>query len=94
MKKEGECSLCLHRKTLHVDRLLLAVQKERDRLGRQRTNNYSCRAGTAKVGRSLNDGQEDDEEDDLSVAGLLRAERTAKEVREETVRVRMTRIYV
>ena len=83
MKKEGECSDLLHRKRLHVD-LRLAVQKERDRLGRQRSSNYACRVGTAKVGRSLH-GVQDGGEDDLSVAGLLRAERTAKEVRKETI---------
>jgi hypothetical protein len=58
----------------------LAVQKERDRLGRQRINNHTYRIASIKSrGNITNDFDED--EDDLSVLALLRAEHTAKEVR-------------
>ena len=58
---------------------LLAVQKERDRLGRQRSNNYNYRMATIKPRRHI-DGDIDEDDDDLSIMALLRAERTAKEV--------------
>jgi len=59
----------------------LAVQKERDRLGRQRHHNYPYRIATIKPIGHLNVDYDDDE-DDLSIMALLRAEQTAKEVRE------------
>jgi hypothetical protein len=66
-----------------IDRsiLILAVQKERDRLGRQRnTNNtYAYRTATVKSAGYLTDNHNQDE-DDLSVMSLYRAEQTAKEV--------------
>jgi hypothetical protein len=58
---------------------LLAVQKERDRLGRQR-HNYTYRIATIKSIGHINDDLDDDDEDDLSIIALLRAEQTAKEV--------------
>ncbi len=58
---------------------LLAVQKERDRLGRQRHSNYTYRITTIKSIGNINDDLDDDE-DDLSIIALLRAEQTAKEV--------------
>jgi hypothetical protein len=60
--------------------LFLAVQKERDRLGRQRHHNYPYRIATIKPLGHLNVDYDDDE-DDLSIMALLRAEQTAKEVR-------------
>ncbi len=60
--------------------VFLAVQKERDRLGRQRHHNYPYRIATIKPLGHLNVDYDDDE-DDLSIMALLRAEQTAKEVR-------------
>ncbi len=55
---------------------ILAVQKERDRLGRQRNhNNYGM--ANIKTNSCING---DLDEDDLSVMALLRAEKTAQEV--------------
>ncbi len=56
---------------------LLAVQKERDRLGRQHSNNYKM--ATIKSHGHI-DGDLDEDDDDLSIISLLRAEKTAKEV--------------
>ncbi len=58
---------------------LIAVQKERDRLGRQRHSNYTYRIATIKSIEHINRDLDDDE-DDLSIMALLRAEKTAKEV--------------
>jgi hypothetical protein len=56
-----------------------AVQKERDRLGRQRGNNYSY--GIAPIKQSPNTtGDIEEDDDDLSVMALLKAEQTAQEV--------------
>ena len=58
---------------------ILAVQKERDRLGRQRNNIHNYRLTAIKsMGRS--NGDFDEDEDDLSILALLRAEQTAREV--------------
>jgi len=59
---------------------LLAVQKERDRLGRQHSNNYNYKTATIKIHGHI-DGDLDEDDDDLSIIALLRAEQTAKEVR-------------
>jgi hypothetical protein len=56
--------------------ILLAVQKERDRLGRQRGHHYNY--GTTSI--KLDSHHLEDDEDDLSVMALLRAEQTAQEV--------------
>jgi hypothetical protein len=61
---------------------ILAVQKERDRLGRQRHHNYPYRIAAIKSIGHLNVDYDDDDEDDFSIMALLRAEQTAKEVRE------------
>lgn len=57
------------------------MQKERDRLGRQRGSNYHYRMinvpSAAYHSGGLND---DDDDDDLSVMALWRAEQTAQEV--------------
>jgi hypothetical protein len=55
------------------------VQKERDRLGRQRTNNYTYRMAAIKSLGHVNGGLDEDD-DDLSIMALLRAEQTAREV--------------
>jgi hypothetical protein len=57
----------------------IAVQKERDRLGRQR-HNYTYRIARIKSIGHINDDLDDEDEDDLSIIALLRAEQTAKEV--------------
>ncbi|CAF4524490.1 unnamed protein product, partial [Rotaria magnacalcarata] len=57
------------------------VQKERDRLGRQRNHNYNSRMDTTKSTTRLHGDV--DEDDDLSIMALLRAEQTAKEVRKK-----------
>jgi len=54
---------------------VVAVQKERDRLGRQRHPNYAYRFAPVKSADF-----DDDDEDDLSITALLRAEQTAREV--------------
>ncbi len=56
-----------------------AVQKERDRLGRQHSNNYKM-ATIKPHGYIEGDLDEDDDDDDLSILALLKAEKTAKEV--------------
>jgi hypothetical protein len=61
---------------------ILAVQKERDRLGRQRSHNYGYRMVNIKSHLHYK-GEPDevgDDNDDLSVMALLRAEQTAQEV--------------
>ncbi|CAF4677007.1 unnamed protein product, partial [Rotaria magnacalcarata] len=58
---------------------ILAVQKERDRLGRQR--NHVCSYGTANTKSNVNlTGDLNEDEDDLSVTALLKAEKTAQDV--------------
>jgi hypothetical protein len=58
---------------------ILAVQKERDRLGRQRSHNYNFGIPNIKSNSHPN-SDIDDHDDDLSVMALLRAEQTAQEV--------------
>lgn len=64
----------------------LAVQKERDRLGKQRSHNPHYGMGNIKVASHLAGDRHDDndDDDDLSVTALLRAEKTAQEVTEST----------
>lgn len=59
----------------------LAVQKERDRLGRQRGSNYHYRM--MNIPSTTYHIDEGDDDDDLSVMALLRAEQTAQEVSEK-----------
>jgi hypothetical protein len=58
------------------------VQKERDRLGKQRGHNHSYGMGNIKVNSHISSDrhEEIDDDDDLSVTALLRAEKTAQEV--------------
>lgn len=58
----------------------LAVQKERDRLGRQRSHHYNHGFSNMKSNLRQSTSLEDDDDDDLSVMALLRAEQTAQEV--------------
>jgi len=58
----------------------LAVQKERDRLGRQRTHHYNFGIPNIKSNSHLTGDIDDDDDDDLSVTALLKAEQTAQEV--------------
>ena len=62
--------------------MLLAVQKERDRLGRQRSQNYTYGMAHSKSNTDIQGDldEDDDDDDDLSVMSLLRAEKTAQEV--------------
>lgn len=57
----------------------LAVQKERDRLGRQR-HHYNYGLTNMKSNLHHSPSLDDDDDDDLSVMALLRAEQTAQEV--------------
>ncbi|CAF3946279.1 unnamed protein product [Rotaria sordida] len=68
---------CRHQNNCTIDKDK-PVQKERDRLGRQRSNNCNTRVVTIKSIGHLSDNLDDDE-DDLSIMALLRAEQTAKE---------------
>ena len=59
----------------------LAVQKERDRLGRPRNSHHVHGAPTIKTSpRIPGELDDNDDDDDLSVMALLKAERTAQEV--------------
>ena len=81
MKKDGKCMILLL--LVHYSfRFFLAVQKERDRLGGQRGNICPYKMAPIKSRRHITDDFDEDE-DDLSVMALLKAEQTAKEVREE-----------
>ena len=82
MKKDGESSL-IYAQRVVLSRVLLAVQKERDRLGRQRSQNYTYGIAHSKSNIDIQGGglDEVDDDDDLSVMSLLRAEKTAQEVR-------------
>ncbi len=64
---------------------ILAVQKERDRLGRQRSHNYGYRMVNIKshLHHKSDPDEGGDDDDDLSVTALLRAEQTAQEVGEK-----------
>ncbi|CAF3720297.1 unnamed protein product [Rotaria magnacalcarata] len=66
-----------YRKCIRMGMKRDAVQKERDRLGRQRNHNYNSRMDTTKSTTRLHGDV--DEDDDLSIMALLRAEQTAKE---------------
>ncbi len=57
-----------------------AVQKERDRLGRQHSNNYNYKMATIKDHGHIDGDVDEDDDDDLSIIALLKAEKTAKEV--------------
>ncbi|CAF2586556.1 unnamed protein product [Rotaria sp. Silwood2] len=76
--KRNQCRHCRWKKCIRMGMKRDAVQKERDRLGRQRSNNYNSRLVTIKSIKHLS-GSLDDDEDDLSIMALLRAEQTAKE---------------
>ena len=58
---------------------ILAVQKERDRLGRQKSHHFSYDTTNIKT-HPRSTGDIDEDEDDLSVMALLKAEQTAQEV--------------
>ncbi|CAF0881073.1 unnamed protein product [Rotaria sordida] len=76
--KRNQCRHCRWKKCIRMGMRRDAVQKERDRLGRQRSNNCNTRVVTIKSIGHLSDNLDDDE-DDLSIMALLRAEQTAKE---------------
>ncbi|CAF3711333.1 unnamed protein product [Rotaria socialis] len=75
--KRNQCRHCRWKKCIRMGMKRDAVQKERDRLGRQRNHNYNSRMGTTKPATRLRGDV--DEDDDLSIMALLRAEQTAKE---------------
>lgn len=64
---------------ISIDVYFSAVQKERDRLGRQRSHHHSYGVTNMKRNSNLT-GDLDEDEDDLGVSALLRAEKTAQEV--------------
>ncbi|CAF0921014.1 unnamed protein product [Adineta ricciae] len=76
--KRNQCRHCRWKKCIRMGMKKDAVQKERDRLGRPRSHNYTSRAGTIKGLAHLH-GDCEDEDDDFSIMALLRAEQTAKE---------------
>lgn len=59
-----------------------AVQKERDRLGRQRSSNHPYGMATIKSSPHIPGEPGDNDDDDLSVNALIGAEKTAQDVRE------------
>ncbi len=74
---------------------ILAVQKERDRLGRQRSHNYGYRMVNIKshLHHKSDPDEGGDDDDDLSVMALLRAEQTAQEVGEKK-RIEISKIKI
>lgn len=64
---------------------ILAVQKERDRLGKQRTHHFHSKMSAIKS-TGYSSGDLDDDDDDLSIMALLKAEQTAKEVNEKKMK--------
>ncbi|CAF0847539.1 unnamed protein product [Rotaria sordida] len=76
--KRNQCRHCRWKKCIRMGMKKDAVQKERDRLGRQRSHVYNF--GTTNIKSSGNlTGDLDEDEDDLSVTALLKAEKTAQE---------------
>ncbi|CAF3415552.1 unnamed protein product [Rotaria sp. Silwood1] len=76
--KRNQCRHCRWKKCIRMGMKKDAVQKERDRLGRQRSHVYNF--GTTNVKSNANlTGDLDEDEDDLSVTALLKAEKTAQE---------------
>ncbi|CAF1678152.1 unnamed protein product, partial [Adineta ricciae] len=75
--KRNQCRHCRWKKCIRMGMKKDAVQKERDRLGRQRSHhNYGVM--NTKLHSNLT-GDINEDEDDLSVTALLRAEKTAQE---------------
>ncbi len=81
MKKDGKYNMFFF-VWIFIENIL-AVQKERDRLGRQRVHHYNYGMAKIKSNPHLTGDLNDDDDDDLSVTALLRAEQTAQEVWEK-----------
>ncbi|CAF2407740.1 unnamed protein product [Rotaria sp. Silwood2] len=76
--KRNQCRHCRWKKCIRMGMKKDAVQKERDRLGRQRSHVYNFGTTNLKSNANLT-GDLDEDEDDLSVTALLKAEKTAQE---------------
>lgn len=79
MKKEGE-RVSSTNKIRKKNLLFVAVQKERDRLGRQRSSNINYVPPTIKTSPRMSSELNEGDDDDLSVMALVKAEKTAQEV--------------
>jgi len=80
--KRNQCRHCRWKKCIRMGMKKEAVQKERDRLGRQRGNAHPYRVSPMKPNGYIpthHHHPDDDDDDDLSVLALYRAEQTAKE---------------
>jgi len=76
--KRNQCRHCRWKKCIRMGMKKEAVQKERDRLGRQR-HHYNYGLTNMKPNLHHSPSLDDDDDDDLSVMALLRAEQTAQE---------------
>ena len=79
MKGAGESIISITEIIYFPFSTIIAVQKERDRHGRPYSKNHTGRIATIKSLKDIHD----EDEDNLSIKALLRAEQTAKEVRDE-----------